>query len=339
MIAGFPHTRVPTGWYQIGWSFEFPVGEARPLRYFGADLVAYRGHSGNVVVLNAHCLHMGAHLGHGGVVVDDEIECPFHGWRWDAEGRNTHIPDGSPPKRGQHTMRCWSVAENCGVVLMWYDADGGKPTWEVPQLIEDPDRYYPIDRASRYWSVRVHPQMVSENAIDSAHFTYVHRAGSNPVILDIDDRGPILHVSQEMEFGSRKKSTWLTPDGPVKGSLEIDLFGLGLSHTRFAGADEAYTLVGVTPIDGETSAYRMTNWALRNTDGDEPDELARRRIEEQFRQAERDFVIWENMIYIDKPPLMRSETRAYRAFHTWAERFYTGSGADARAADVRAGKR
>ncbi|MCV7222092.1 Rieske 2Fe-2S domain-containing protein [Mycolicibacterium elephantis] len=321
MAINFPHTKIPTGWYQVGWSFEFPLGEVRPLRCFGTDLVGYRGTSGKIVVLNAHCLHMGAHLGHGGVVVDDDIQCPFHGWRWNAEGRNTHIPDGSPPKRG-HTMRCWSVTENCGVVFVWYDVDGKEPTWEVPELVDDPDEFYPIDRASRHWQVRVHPQMVAENAIDSGHFSYVHRAGSNPVILDMDDRGPILHVSQKMEFGSNKKSTWLTPDGPITGSLEIDLMGIGLSRTLFAGADNAYTLVGVTPVDGEVSDFRMTTWAPRTAESDEPDDFAQRRINEQFTQAQRDFPIWENMIYIDKPPLTRTETRPYRTFHEWAERLY-----------------
>lgn len=325
MTLNFPHTRIPTGWYQIGWSSEFVKGEVKPLRYFGVDLVAYRGQSGKLVVLDAHCRHMGAHLGHGGEVIEDEIQCPFHGWRWDAEGRNSFIPDGSPLKRGKIRMGCWKVAENCGIAMVWYDENGKPPTWEVPPLVEDPAGFYPIDRASKDWTVRVHPQMVSENAIDSAHFSYVHRAGADPVILNMDDRGPILHVSQEMEYGSKKKSTWLTPDGPVKGSLEIDLFGIGLSHTLFAGADEAYTLVAVTPIEGEESAFRMTNWVPRTGDSDEPDERATRRIEEQFRQAQRDFLIWEHMVYIDQPPLMRIETRPHRTFSAWAEKFYTDS--------------
>lgn len=30
----------PTGWFMIGWSAEFPLGEVRALQYFGEDLVA-----------------------------------------------------------------------------------------------------------------------------------------------------------------------------------------------------------------------------------------------------------------------------------------------------------
>src|SRR5690606_40999396 len=76
----------------IGWAPEFPVGEVRPLRYFGEDLVAYRDESGALHVMEAHCKHLGAHIGHGGTVIGDCVECPFHGWRWGPDGRNTHIP-------------------------------------------------------------------------------------------------------------------------------------------------------------------------------------------------------------------------------------------------------
>ena len=41
-----PFTWKVTGWFMIGWSPEFPIGEVRPLHYFGEDLVAYRDESG-----------------------------------------------------------------------------------------------------------------------------------------------------------------------------------------------------------------------------------------------------------------------------------------------------
>jgi phenylpropionate dioxygenase-like ring-hydroxylating dioxygenase large terminal subunit len=55
----------------VGWSPEFPIGEVRPLHYFGEDLVAYRDEGGELHVMEAHCKHLGAHIGHGGIVVGD----------------------------------------------------------------------------------------------------------------------------------------------------------------------------------------------------------------------------------------------------------------------------
>jgi 3-ketosteroid 9alpha-monooxygenase subunit A len=45
-----PFTWKVTGWFMIGWSPEFPVGEVRPLHYFGEELVAYRDVDGELHV-------------------------------------------------------------------------------------------------------------------------------------------------------------------------------------------------------------------------------------------------------------------------------------------------
>ena len=87
-----PFTWQVTGWFMIGWSAEFSASEVRPLRYFGEDLVAYRDESGELHVLSGHCKHLGAHIGHGGKVVGDCVECPFHGWRWGPDGTNRYLP-------------------------------------------------------------------------------------------------------------------------------------------------------------------------------------------------------------------------------------------------------
>lgn len=46
----------------------------------GTNLVVYRGKSGKAFALDAYCPHLGANLGIGGVVKDDCIMCPFHGY-------------------------------------------------------------------------------------------------------------------------------------------------------------------------------------------------------------------------------------------------------------------
>ena len=63
-----PFTWKVTGWFMIGWSAEFEIGDVKALKYFGEDLAAYRDESGALHVLEAHCKHLGAHIGHGGTV-------------------------------------------------------------------------------------------------------------------------------------------------------------------------------------------------------------------------------------------------------------------------------
>lgn len=119
-----PFTWKVTGWFMIGWSAEFEVGAVKALKYFGEDLAAYRDESGQLHVLEAHCKHLGAHIGHGGKVVGDCIECPFHGWRWGPEGNNTYIPyQPDQPNRGLR-LRSYPVQEQYGCIFMWYQPDG-----------------------------------------------------------------------------------------------------------------------------------------------------------------------------------------------------------------------
>src|SRR5678815_5883705 len=84
----------------VGYSDELPIGTTKALRYFGQALAAYRGEDGKIRILDAHCPHMGAHLGVNGVVIGDRIACPFHGWRFCETGECVEIPYAKkiPPK-------------------------------------------------------------------------------------------------------------------------------------------------------------------------------------------------------------------------------------------------
>ena len=70
-------------------------------------------------MLEAYCPHMGTHLGRSqasyvvesGQHVDGEgIRCPFHGWRFGADGRCDDIPyfDGPIPEKAR--VRSWRGA-------------------------------------------------------------------------------------------------------------------------------------------------------------------------------------------------------------------------------------
>jgi len=129
----FPLPRYPTGWFQVAWSSDVEVGQVVPIKQFGQDLVLFRDSKGTVKVLDAFCPHMGAHLGHGGVIKDDELICPFHAWRFDGAGNCTSIPYAKKvPKKAK--VPCWPVMEVNGLIMVWHDVDNRAPMWELPEL-------------------------------------------------------------------------------------------------------------------------------------------------------------------------------------------------------------
>ena len=118
----------PDGWFRVAASADLPRGAVRPLRYFGRDLVAFRTVDGVARVLDAHCPHLGAHLGHGGCVEGDAIRCPFHGWLIGGDGRCLATPRAA--------IRSWPVREVNGLVMVYHGALGEMPAWEMPEMPE-----------------------------------------------------------------------------------------------------------------------------------------------------------------------------------------------------------
>lgn len=322
---GFPYRSHPTGWFHVGWSAEFEVGNVVPLRYFGRELVAFRGESGTLSVMDAYCPHLGAHMGYGGSVCGDNLVCPFHGWQWRADGRNAEIPYSTRPNRGQRVI-VWPVHEVNGLVMLWHDAAGGEPTWELPTIPGyDTDTFYPVHpHCTGEWLNRpVAPQFLGENLADPAHQKYVHEATDVPEIVEFSGEGPLWHSRQRMVWGRGKGDTWLTPSGGKVGHLDIQGWGIGIALFRFEGIDDTVQIQSITPIDDTLSDLRMTNFVPRHEpEAEVPTERAAKRIEHLRRQVGRDLVVWEHMTYIARPPLPPEEAKPYMAYRRWSDQFY-----------------
>ena len=126
-MAKPPLSMKPTGWFQIAWSDEIGVGDVHTMKYFGQEMIAWRAESGQLTVMNAYCEHLGAHLGFGGIVAGEVLQCPFHGWQWSHEGRNVCIPYEDRPNRGRR-IKTYPVTERNASVYIWHDELGRDPT-------------------------------------------------------------------------------------------------------------------------------------------------------------------------------------------------------------------
>jgi len=313
----------PTGWFQVAWSDEIAAGQVHRMHYFDREMVAWRAQSGRLTVMDAYCEHLGAHLGHGGHVDGEAIQCPFHGWQWDAEGRNVCIPYEPRPNPGRR-MRTYPVTERNESVYLWHDVHRRDPYFDVPDIFGDftgdatAADYYPQMRLYRE-ALRLHPQYVLENGVDFAHFTFVHKTPIVPRFTRHDFSGPVSCVDFTIAFQG--------PDGQsiddVNSGVEAINGGLGVAVTKSWGMVDNRTVSAITPVDGHTCDVRFTVYiGRRGNDSPKAEARATEFGQVVIDQFQADIDIWSHQRYRATPALAPSEQKSFTAFRTWAAQFY-----------------
>jgi phenylpropionate dioxygenase-like ring-hydroxylating dioxygenase large terminal subunit len=309
-MSRFPFPRYPNGWFQVAYSDELPASGVLPLKYFGRDLVLFRTEDGTANLLDAHCPHLGAHLGHGGKVVGDCIKCPFHAWKFDGAGQCKEVPYSPrvPPKA---KIGRWHLREVNGLIMAWYHDKGEAPSWDIEAIPEyDSPSWTPYER--RRWKIKTHNQEMAENAVDSAHFHYVHGTLEKPSSAAQVD-GHILRVISETKMK--------TPMGPTTGSVESISMGFGYALTRFKGIVETLLVASVTTIDEDYVDVRFSFTVKKHEHESVTSTVGAAFIREIERQLGQDIPIWENKIYIN-PPLVVEGDGPIGIFRRWVKQFY-----------------
>ncbi len=323
-MAKPPLSMKPTGWFQVAWSAEVGIGEIHSMKYFDRELVAWRSQSGQAVVMDAYCEHLGAHLGFGGHVVGEVIQCPFHGWQWSGEGRNVCIPYQDRPNRGKR-VRTYPVVEQNESIYIWHDIDGREPYFDAPDVFasfndgSSADDYYPQQRLYRE-GLELHPQYVLENGVDFAHFKYVHQTPIVPVFTRHDFAEPVSYVDFTITFeGDEHQSI-----DDVASGVEAINGGLGVAVTKSSGMIDNRTISAITPVDERTCDVRFMVYIGRVAGKDSPKAQARAAEfgNEVIRQFCQDVHIWSHQRYSDPPALANAEQEGFTAIRNWALQFY-----------------
>ena len=159
-------------WYVVCSSDEIRRGKKREIKFFDQNIVIWRHRDGHVSALDSKCPHMGASLAVGRVV-DNNVECPYHGFQYDENGQCVKTPLRKAGAMIPKTLcvRRYSVTERDGwVFLFWGEAGNDLPAPPYFANIGGP--------LVHAWSTRVWPigfTRFIENTVDIAHLGTVHR--------------------------------------------------------------------------------------------------------------------------------------------------------------------
>ena len=203
--------------------------EPRQVTMLGCDFVLFRDSDGQAHCLANTCVHRGGSLGHG-QVKDGCIQCPYHGWQYDGNGRCLRIPsigrDGTIPPRAK--VDSYQVEERYGLVFAFL---GDLPEEERPPIQTITEWDQNDWRATLVgWEFNANMERAVENSLDPAHNEFVHPTHGFQGERE-DYRVPDMEIVEE-ELGAYFRIVMHSPAGE-KGTLK--------EFKREAGSIEAYS--------------------------------------------------------------------------------------------------
>jgi phenylpropionate dioxygenase-like ring-hydroxylating dioxygenase large terminal subunit len=236
----------------------------------GEGFVVWRGGDGRIAAAADRCPHRESPLSTG-EIVDGCLQCPYHGWRYDTDGKCVLVPSSGPgsPIPPRAVLASVHAAERYG--LVWICP--GEPVAGIPEIAEELDPVYRrINTEVEQWDAST-TRMV-DNFLDVSHFPYVHRASfggaTDPEVAKVeleplgDWYGYQYSVvaanpaegsgasGQATATVSRSMSTSFVLPFAVRSTIEYET---GLRHIL---------LLLSTPIDDERSYFTFVVW--RNDD-------------------------------------------------------------------------
>ena len=162
----------PDGWYRVAASREIKPGEVKHVECVGEQIALFRSKTnGRIAAVDAFCPHLGANLGHG-QVKGDQLQCPFHGWRLDGNGRVCH-PLHAEDRPLVH--RHWEAVDYYGMVMIYHSAwPGAQAPYRLPPEPGIDDRQLVYRGRYDAGEVEMHIIEFAENSVDFHHFSELH---------------------------------------------------------------------------------------------------------------------------------------------------------------------
>jgi len=257
---------LPNAWFILCASRELgskPL--ARTLQ--GTPLVLFRGEGGKPAALVDRCPHRNVPLSLGRVS-EGQLQCGYHGWRFDTEGQCRAIPGflGEPGARAR-CVTAYATREQDGFVWV-YSTPGAIPT--------EPFRF-PLLEAREYLTVRrilrapgsLHSTL--ENTLDVPHTAYLHgglfRTEEKRNEIDVVVRRSADKVEAEY-LGEPRPSgivgKLLAPGGGVVQHFDRFLMP-SIAQVEYRIGEGSHILVtsAMTPVsDWDTLVYAVVTFRL-----------------------------------------------------------------------------
>ncbi len=254
-------------WWFAALGSELKPGKLQRYELLGEPVLLGRRRDGAVYALRDICPHRAAPLS-AGRLVGEEVECPYHGWRFGTDGACRAIPsllDDQELDPARIRVRSWPVRESQGLVWIWIPADPRNPS--------APDHEPPVFEA-----VRGGPPKLVERMDFAAHIDHAVVGLMDPT------HGPYVHqqwwwrssakqLEKRKAFAPRELGFAMVRHAPSKNSRAYRILG-GAPETEITfrlpglrwedvrvGDKRVLALTCLTPIREDRTRITQIIWS------------------------------------------------------------------------------
>lgn len=232
--------KLPSGWYAILSSHELTQFEPFGVKRLGRELVLWRNQQGAPVVMIDKCPHRSAKLSKG-KIKNGRIQCAFHGFEYDTDGRCQFVPETQKPAENLKVKTFASVEFN-NFIWIW---NGSGKVAASPPWFSDIDDKFIYSQIADTWSC--HVTRCIESRLDYAHLPFVHP----------NSFGKNVDVTKKATVESGSNSIRVTPKYTEPSSFYVDFLFPGLMRMHLDSNKN--TLLTFSPIDdSKTIIYVRT---------------------------------------------------------------------------------
>jgi phenylpropionate dioxygenase-like ring-hydroxylating dioxygenase large terminal subunit len=211
------------------------------------------------------CPHRRAKLSQGRID-GVELECGYHGWRFDTSGTCTSVPAlgaGTVPPKGMAITPAYGVAERYG----WLWLAPAEPIVPLPEFPEFADPAFAWGLLPAI-TTTASAGVVADNFFDVAHFSYLHartfgismpvtvehyttsRLGWNAMLVH---ETPLHETTSPDGSGELRRATY-TATAPLALHLRLEFPGTG---------ERSAVILIATPVDEHTTTiYKAVAWPV-----------------------------------------------------------------------------
>lgn len=256
-------------WYVAGLSTDVPRSGFKATLVHNEPILLFRDRAGVAHAMKDICPHRGIPLSYGRVV-DDKVECPYHGWKFDGDGVCREIPSlcaGQDLDCTKIKVKTYPVHEKQGILWIFL-GDKGFDTVKAPA--PPVMALLPMDARPKIAEIATfncHIDHAVIGLMDPAHGPYVHKGAlwrnERTTIEKAKRFGPVDYGFRMLRHKpSANSKAYKILGGEVSTEITFTLPGVRVEEIR-VGKRCLYAFTGLTPIDDRhTRIHQLMYWDI-----------------------------------------------------------------------------